>query len=712
MTKLVPKKPQLKIHAQGKPKIVLPNEKKVILQSSDLPKKQYTDLWQVMDYTKEFSIFYSGVESESYFNHVYEMGVRDFLVSYEYMKGKGSRLTKRFENLKDVRLFVDSGAFTIFNNPDEYKDYTEEMWEKRIIEYLKWAERHKDIIFTIADLDLQDELGIELITKWRRKFFEPFMLRTGIPVCFVWHEIDGHEGWERMCQRYPYVATSLVSDDLSLADLKAKFKVAEKYNTLIQGMGSTRTSILPDFPFYTADSTSWKVGMRYGLLSVWDGKMVKQYKKEEWDSKAIPVIENYKDIVLDIQKIKEEDVGETIRANVYPYMKAEEFIRERHKKLIYWQKPRAAKVDVDNLPPGFFPSIEWVQTPSMQGDYDEYAKRMNINSELEQQAVIDIIVDMTVFLNWNDPAYAEFIQRVYFGADRLIESLHDEFINRIVENDDERIEDLQNFYKSCLSGDNDRLLLLGTNFDKAVKERDHYLEEELYEYEDVSSMEVANVLSSLKLLPDKESEAPEIDELDKEIFRQTSIAPYRNKKGEIIGGKKQVGRPKKIYSDKYPKFNCDNCFQAAKCEHYKPGHICIYNKLFKRFDTRNATDIIQAMQSLVDFNLERTQRAMIMEMMSGMIDPNVTGLVNQNMSLLTNLNRLYETSNPEILRQTRVIRSDGTQEDTLEVTNPSQGSILEKMFRNIKHKDEVVVEAAVDPVEKTEAGEVIIDTVV
>jgi len=221
--------------------------------SEDKPTR--ASLYEVMDYSQEFSIFYSGVEYEFYFDCVYEMGVTDFLMSYEYVRGKGAKLMKKFKEMPGVRLFIDSGAFTIFQDP-QYASWTLDQWEQRIEEYLTWAKRHKDIIFAIADLDLQAQLGLELITQWRRRYFEPFMLETGIPVCFVWHTCDGEEGWERLCQRYPYVAVSMTSDKHEMADLKQKFRVAEKYGAVVQGMGSTRTSQLPQFPFYTVDSTS------------------------------------------------------------------------------------------------------------------------------------------------------------------------------------------------------------------------------------------------------------------------------------------------------------------------------------------------------------------------------------------------------------------------------------------------------------------------
>lgn len=57
--------------------------------------------------------------------------------------------------------------------------------------------KHKDSIFAMADLDLQYLAGYEKVKEWREKYFEPFMLETGIPICFIYHE-DGEYVWEYM----------------------------------------------------------------------------------------------------------------------------------------------------------------------------------------------------------------------------------------------------------------------------------------------------------------------------------------------------------------------------------------------------------------------------------------------------------------------------------------------------------------------------------
>ena len=102
--------------------------------------------------------------------------------------------------------------------------------------------------------------------------------------------------------------------------------------------------------------------------------------------------------------------------------------------------------------------------------------------------------------------------------------------------------------------------------------------------------------------------------------------------------------------------------------------------MFNRFDTRDMGDIIQSLQGMVEHNMTRMQRAMIMEVMNGTIDPQVTAFIDQNMRLMTMLKQMYEFGSAEVLKQTKVVRADGTREETTQITNPQSGGILEKLF--------------------------------
>lgn len=679
---LVPKKSGKALFSQNKSK-------------EEVSTKKYNSLREVMDLQRPFSMLYSGVEDDSNFQILYDMGIRNFLISFHYVQKKHLSTTK-YEEMK-VKFFVDSGAFTFISNL-EFQDYTIEQWEKYIESYLRWIEKHRDIIFAFANLDLEYLVGGEQVQKWNEKYFEPFMLRTGIPVCFVYHDNATKFTWEQYCQRYPYVGISWGGLDTQGNDIKygvQKLKVAEKYGAVAHGMAMTQTALLTKLPFYTVDSTTWLVGLQYGEINWWTGKKMSRLKKDKWKG---AMLEQIVAKGFDRDKLLEEDKEEMIRVNVHAFIEAEEFVRDRLKSSMYWLRPDSVErteADLDSLE---YPSVDWILEAEKGRDegWEEYAKSFNITTE-DKGLALDNIIDLTVFMHWYEEDYAEIRDRVY--KPELIKELHDMWINRIVSSDEEMVEDLIDFYKEVLLGKNDKLLVLGTNFDRLVKEREDYVSDEEYETVDVSEMEMTNTLSKYLPPPKEGSPAPEISELDDEIFREEGITPVRDERGRFLKGQKQVLKPKKLYSEKYPKMACDACVNAQKCPEYKAGYVCAYSKMFERYDTRSMGDIIQAMQGMAAYSLVRLQRAMLTETMDGgIIDPNVTNLINQNMGLMKNLQMMYETGSQEVLKQTKTIRSDGTQEITTQVSNPQQGGILERIFGDLGSKsneepEEDIIEA-------------------
>lgn len=642
------------------------------------PSKKYNNLREVMDLNRPFYMMYSGVEDERNFHLLYDLGIRNFLISYQYVQRKHMSVSM-YEDM-GIKFFVDSGAYTYQVDP-KYAEYTVEDWEKQIVRYLNWARKHKDIIFAIANLDLENLLGVEIVKEWNEKYFEPFMLETGIPVCFIWHPVCEQSGWERYCQRYPYVGMSWVSDegtDLDFNFGKNMLAVAEKYGAVVHGMGMTRTSLLTKLSFYTSDSTTWLVGLQYGEVNFWNGQKMQRLKKDKWKGTYLDRICSKFD--LDPELMLEENNEELIKANVGAFIEAEKYIQEKAKARMYWLKPDSVErsaSDLDNLE---YPDVDWLRGNTNYENWEKYATDFNISKE-DMVVAVNCIIDLTFFMNWDNPDYTESRDNTY--TPESIKDVHDQWVNRIVSSDEERIEDLREFFTNCLLGKETKLLYLGTNFDRIVKEREdkEYITDEEYILEDITDVEVINTMSKF-LPPPKEGEsAPEIDELDDEIFRAHEIIPVRDEKGRFIKGQKYRPAPKKMYSKKYPKLSCDTCFVAQKCPEYKAGYVCAYNKMFDRYDTRDMGDIIQATQGIVDYSLGRLQRSMLFETLEGGLpDPTTTQLMNQTMGYLNQLRAMYESSNQEVLRQTRVIRSDGTQETTTQVTNPTQGGILEKIF--------------------------------
>jgi hypothetical protein len=636
--------------------------------------KHYETLDEVVDKNRPYSMIYSGVENKSYFEILYNAGIRNFLMSFHYVQNK--HLNMDYYTNKGIKLFIDSGAYTYITDP-KYKEFTVEQWEKQIKQYLNWARKHKDIIFAIANMDLEFLVGEEQVRAWNVKYFEPFMLETGIPVCFIWHETNGAEGWEFYCKRYPYTGLSFITGANDLGIALQMFKVAEKYDTLVHGMGMTRTNELQKLPFYTSDSTTWLVGLQYGEINYWTGTKMTRLKKEKWKGEYLPKIVS---LGCDREKLLDEDIEEMIKANIKAFIDAEKYIQMKLQPRMYWLKAKAVTQSMDDIT---FPDIDWLRS-EQPTDLEEWAKKFNVNPNLGFDDLLAIIQDMTVILNWDDEELQEYKEEYY--KEDYIQHMHDTWVNTIVTSFEQKVEDLQTFFRECIEGKNDRLLQYGTGFDRIAKEREHYMEEEEYEYHDMTEDELAYELSNSGLLPEpsEDGTAPEIDELDDEIYSNLDIVPVRDEKGRFLKGQKRVRKPKKVYSDKYPKLFCDTCYSASTCPEYAQGMVCAFKKMFGRFDTRDANDVMDAMYSMVNMNLERMQRASIFEMLDGGIPTaNVTNLINQNMGLLRQITDMQNYAPREVIKQTHTVRSDGSRETVTQVNNAgSNGGILAELFKD------------------------------
>jgi hypothetical protein len=443
-------------------------------------------------------------------------------------------------------------------------------------------------------------------------------------------------------------------------------------------MAATSIPSLSKIPFFSVDSTTWLVGAKYGEVNVCDGINFKRVKKTDITSKAVPVIAKYP-IRFDIDAIIDGDTVELNRVNAYAFLLGEKLVRTRLRGLMYWQKAKTVKTNLNSLPDDFFPAPEWKD--SDRSDWREYAKKFNINADYNGAA--DMTFDCIAFMTWDNPDYANF-REVY--TDALIEELHSFYVNRLAHDTDDRVDDIIKFFRSIVSGENDKLLQIGTNFDRTVAERDNYIEEDEFDEVMIDKEEIRLRLANIMALPEKTDDGADIDALDDEIFENLGMTPARDKQGKLIAASLKARKMKKIYSDKYPKLACDTCYAAQRCEQYKSGSACAFNKMFTRFDTRNLDDIKDAMYGMVNHNLARMQRAMVVEQMTGTVDPAVTSFIQQNMALLDKLSRINDVS--PVVKQTRVLTPDGVQTMSTEIRNPQSGGILEKLFMQSSRKYE------------------------
>ena len=187
------------------------------------------------DIRQPTSLVMSGVESDSYWDIAINAGIKRLLVSYHYIQRKGKKfLRERLEKNPDVKIMVDSGAYTFHVKEDEYKKKPMEYWENYFKKYTDFVRANKDIIFACVEVDIANIIGFEKLDELRAKYFEPLQ-EEGILVCFVWHEYDGNKYWEYMCKKYDYVGFSLQNSNLSEPDIMKKVNIARRYGAVVHG---------------------------------------------------------------------------------------------------------------------------------------------------------------------------------------------------------------------------------------------------------------------------------------------------------------------------------------------------------------------------------------------------------------------------------------------------------------------------------------------
>ena len=694
---------------------------KVVKKKEEIPvipntsKHKYSSLHDVVDRKRLFKMIYSGVESEDNFDILYDLGIRDFLMSFHYIQKKRQSM-KRYAEL-GVKFFIDSGAYTFINN-EEFHSYTIEQWEAYIESYLKWAKKNTEVLFAIANLDIEFLVGQEQVELWNKKYFEPFMLETGILVCFIWHSSSGEKQWEYYTQRYPYTGFSWATesgDSLTLDYGKRMLDVAKKNNSVCHGMGMTRTSILTKLPFYTSDSTTYLVGVQYGEINWWTGSKMTRLKKDKW--KKPDMLKKFEDMGLSVERLEEEKPNEMTKANAMAFMLAQEYIDTKLAPRMYWLMPEVSKnslEDLSSLPSAEFISSKDINNLSLQ-ELQKVAKPLNINFESEDANwICNCIIDLTAFLNWDNPEYKDVVA---YYTEEVLDEIHEQYVNKIRASSEEKIDDLKLFFQEVFTGENKKLLHYGTNFDVTAKERMEYIEEKTSEDIDVSLDEYMQAIQNTGLdmlsiaSPTEEDEA--LERLDAEIFDKTGMLTVRDEKGKFIKGQKRVKRPKNLYSDKYPKLACNTCYSAQTCPEFKEGYVCAYHKMFKRFDTRNLSDVLEGMQSIANMSLERVQKAMLFEQLDGGRPNNDTSnLMNQAMQMMNNLNSIYENGGV-ILKHTKRVNSDGSIEETTSMNQNSNetGGVIEKLFSMAMGKDipeepkQEVIEAEFQEVEEEKSSD-------
>lgn len=188
-----------------------------------------------------------------------EMGRRGEILALESFFAH-TEVTQILEELPEVKIFLDSGAFTLENV--EVKD-TKKYLDDYIDYILKWNHR----LYAYANLDAIGDVDQGWVN-------QKYMESRGVRPVPVYHYGEDFKWAESYVNEYEYIGVGGIARGIPVRSLRnlfdRVFDYIEKKNlgTKVHGFGVTGYKFLIRYPFYSVDSTTWLKQAGFGRIMV------------------------------------------------------------------------------------------------------------------------------------------------------------------------------------------------------------------------------------------------------------------------------------------------------------------------------------------------------------------------------------------------------------------------------------------------------------
>lgn len=216
-------------------------------------------------------VYFATSPSKQHFELLAEEKVQSILVSYHYIK-KPADLIKLLNGHEPERIMIDSGAFSVWSNGgtinlEDYGNFCIQV--KKLLS--------PNIELNVVNLDvLPGKWGFvptkEQIDESAKKGWENmlYLEGLGLKVIHVFHQHEDFDILDRLCAHSDYIGISPANDVSNKEKLAWMNKVFGKIRNKVRTHGFAVTSHrqLYNFPYYSADSSSWVTPARYGRIPV------------------------------------------------------------------------------------------------------------------------------------------------------------------------------------------------------------------------------------------------------------------------------------------------------------------------------------------------------------------------------------------------------------------------------------------------------------
>lgn len=192
-------------------------------------------------------------------------------------------LEKTSAKIRPGLITIDSGTFTFLHSSGiscvSGKSKTNlPQIDAYVQNYFDWVEKVYDRIDYFVELDVQEIVGLDKVKKWR----EEWKRRGLYDKCITcYHSVDTWRDFEEMIDtsQSRYVALEGAKGRSFRLPLKKCIKYCYERDVKVHGFAMTNSTILEDCPFYSVDSSTWSMGVRYGAVQMFKNGKLRSFSR-------------------------------------------------------------------------------------------------------------------------------------------------------------------------------------------------------------------------------------------------------------------------------------------------------------------------------------------------------------------------------------------------------------------------------------------------
>ena len=243
-------------------------------------------------------VYFACSPSKQHIKLLAKENVENVLFSYHFIK-KPDELMRLLDGYAPKHMIIDSGAFSVWSNGgtvdiDAYANFCVAM-QKRL----------PNIDLNIVNLDVlpgqwgfvpsQEQIDESAEKGWQNMLY---LEAKGLKVIHVFHQHEKFEVLDRLVEHSDYIGISPANDVSNKEKLAWMNKVFSKIknNVRTHGFAVTSHRQLYNYPYYSADSSSWVTPARYGRIPL----MTKTHEIKAIAYKNQSDIEKYWDLLKDV----------------------------------------------------------------------------------------------------------------------------------------------------------------------------------------------------------------------------------------------------------------------------------------------------------------------------------------------------------------------------------------------------------------------------